>query len=417
MISIEDIEGNNVMIDSLIPLYTFGTDFISEKVELKTGEYRLTKFMVINPSGEVVFAAPVEGSPLAYLVNRPLPITFNIFPNQVTRIVPEVLAVGDHTPDQFGYANFGMQIIYPLHFWSICIIDNPLSMAPGLQLTTAKLTVYAENGWHYTFNLEAATNHLIIRGGSPVYYFLLEKEGYLPQKMGFTARQLMTTTKEYPLVLKIPWDSATVNLTRGLVAYYPFNGNADDQSGNNNKGTVYGATLTNDRFGKPNSAFIFDGDDDYIEINHSQSLNITKQITISFWVKFETDAPYYFPYHIIEKHDSWGFGQRNNEIGCIVITLTKEFYIWSKEDFGVSFEFNRFYHFVMAYDGSKLNLFVDGILKASTNANGSLIQNTNKVYISRYNFGGDYFFDGTLDDFRIYDRALTEQEISALYRE
>jgi hypothetical protein len=209
MISIEDMEGNNVMSDSLIPLYTFGADFISEKVELKTGEYRLTKFMVINPSGEVVFAAPVEGSPLAYLVNRPLPLTFSIFPDQVTRIVPEVLAVRDQTPDQFGYANFGIQIIMPLHFWAICILDNPLSMAPT-QLTTAKLTVYAENRWHYTFNLEAGTNHLIIRGGSPVYYFLLEKEGYMPQKMEFTARQLMTTTREYPLVLKIPWDSTII---------------------------------------------------------------------------------------------------------------------------------------------------------------------------------------------------------------
>jgi len=95
MISIEDMEGNDVMSDSLIPLYTFGTDFISEKVELMIGQYKLTKFMVIDPSGDVVYAAPAAGSPLAYLVNRSLPLTFNIFSNQVTRIVPEVLAVGD----------------------------------------------------------------------------------------------------------------------------------------------------------------------------------------------------------------------------------------------------------------------------------------------------------------------------------
>ena len=210
MISIADIEGNEVICDSLIPLFTFGTDFVSEILELRTGGYKLTKFMVINPSGEVVFAAPVEGAPLAYLVNRPLPLTFNIYSDQVTRIIPEVLAIEDQTPDQFGYANFGMQIIMPLHFWAICIIDNPLSMAPGLQITTAKLTVYDANRWHYTFNLDAASNHLIIRGGSPIYYFLLEKEGYMPQKMEFTARQLMTATKEYPLVLKIPWDSTVI---------------------------------------------------------------------------------------------------------------------------------------------------------------------------------------------------------------
>jgi hypothetical protein len=79
-------------------------------------------------------------------------------------------------------------------------------MRPTL-LTNAKLTVFADNGWRYTFRLEATLNHLIIRGGSDIYYFLLEKEGYMPQRMQFTAKELIETTKENPLVLKIPWDS------------------------------------------------------------------------------------------------------------------------------------------------------------------------------------------------------------------
>ena len=67
MISVVDMGGNAVFTDKLIPLYTFGTSFISENVEIKTGEFKLTKFMVINPSGAVVYAAPMAGSPLAYL--------------------------------------------------------------------------------------------------------------------------------------------------------------------------------------------------------------------------------------------------------------------------------------------------------------------------------------------------------------
>jgi hypothetical protein len=77
-------------------------------------------------------------------------------------------------------------------------------MAPT-QITTAKLTIYAPNGWHYTFALEAAINHLVIRGGSEVYDFVLEKEGYPARKMRFGAKDLLATTKENPLVLKIPW--------------------------------------------------------------------------------------------------------------------------------------------------------------------------------------------------------------------
>lgn len=208
LISVEDMNGNAIITDKLIPLYIFGTGFTSENVEIKAGEFKLTKFMVINPAGEVIYAAPVKGSPLAYLVTKPLPVTFNIFPNQVTKILPEVLAVGDQTPDKFGYASFVVQIIKPLEFWTMCVLDpgNPMIMAP-IQITNAKLTVYAADGWHYTFKLEAAVNHLIIRGGSEIYTFILEKEGFETQKLQFSARELMATTKENPLILKISWFS------------------------------------------------------------------------------------------------------------------------------------------------------------------------------------------------------------------
>ncbi|MCX6253572.1 MAG: hypothetical protein NTV31_03745, partial [Bacteroidia bacterium] len=202
LVSVEDLNGNPVLSDSLIPLYTFGTDYVSEDVELKAGEFRLNKFMVINPAGKVVYAAPVAGSPLAYLVNRPLPLNFNIYPDKVTKILPEVLAVGDQSPDQFGYASFGMQIIKPLIFWTVCILDDSLVLSPT-QMTQANLTVYADScDWHYTFKLEAAVNRLVIRAGSETYTFILEKEGYLPQKMQFSTKDLLATSKEYPLVLK-----------------------------------------------------------------------------------------------------------------------------------------------------------------------------------------------------------------------
>jgi len=206
MVSIEDMEGKSVVSDSLIPVYAFGAGFTSENVELQTGDYNLTKFLVINPSGTVIYASPIKGSPLAYLANVPLPLNFSIRADFVTTVAPEVLLVGDQTPGQFGYANFGMQVVKPLDFWTICILDCPVCMRPT-ELTTAKLTVFASNGWHYTFKLEAAHNHLIIRGGSDIYYFLLEKEGFLPQKMRFTAAALRAATKENPLILKIPWDS------------------------------------------------------------------------------------------------------------------------------------------------------------------------------------------------------------------
>lgn len=204
MVSIEDMSGKPVMTDKMIPVYAFGPGFISEKIEIESGEYNLTKFIVIDPSGQVIYASPVEGSPLAYIANDPLPIYFSVIPDQVTNVAPEVIVVGNYTPGDFGYANFGAHIIKPLEFYAICYLDNPLIMAPT-QITDAKLTVYSNDGWYYSFNLKPEVNHLIIRGGSDFYTFVLEKDGYVSQTFQFSARELLNSTKENPLGLKIPW--------------------------------------------------------------------------------------------------------------------------------------------------------------------------------------------------------------------
>ena len=72
--------------------------------------------------------------------------------------------------------------------------------------------------------------------------------------------------------------------TNGLVGYWGFNGNANDQSGNSNNGTVNGATLTTDRFGNSNSAYNFDGVNDYIRcINPGPSGSTSR--SVCFWMK------------------------------------------------------------------------------------------------------------------------------------
>ena len=70
-----------------------------------------------------------------------------------------------------------------------------------------------------------------------------------------------------------------------LISYYPFNGNANDETGKGHTGTVTGAQLTIDRFGKANSAYSFDGSGDIIEISDAPDLHITSKITLCSWVK------------------------------------------------------------------------------------------------------------------------------------
>ena len=74
---------------------------------------------------------------------------------------------------------------------------------------------------------------------------------------------------------------AQVNLQEGLVAYYPFNENANNKSGNNNDGVVNGTALTIDKFANSNAAYSFDGVDDFIEIEDKLNFNFSQPITIS----------------------------------------------------------------------------------------------------------------------------------------
>jgi hypothetical protein len=78
-------------------------------------------------------------------------------------------------------------------------------------------------------------------------------------------------------------------LSDGLVAYYPFNGNANDESGNGHNGIVNGtgATLTNDRFGNANKAYSFNGTGSYIRVNVNTADWFYNDFSITVWVNFK----------------------------------------------------------------------------------------------------------------------------------
>lgn len=289
---------------------------------------------------------------------------------------------------------------------------QPRSALLGGTITNNGNTVITERGVYVAGNLSVTGQKIPVGSGDGSFSKVIDE--FIPERTYYVTAYAINLAGEgrgEQISFTTPPEQQ-IPVNNGLVAYYPFNGNANDASGNNNNGTVYGATPTVDRKGNPNSAFLFDGLDDYIAINHSASLNMSQQISISFWVKFETSAPYYYPYHIIEKFGCWGTGQRENDLNWGIETANGAF-----NNFTLNYSFNRYYHIVQVYDGTKIYTYCDGALKGSANANGLLKQNTNRVYISRYNNGGDYFFDGILDDFRIYNRALTQEEVSALYKE
>jgi hypothetical protein len=201
-------------------------------------------------------------------------------------------------------------------------------------------------------------------------------------------------------------DCATISadLNNGLVAYYPFSGNANDESGNGNHGTVFGATLTTDRFGNANSAYSFDGVDDYINVPHSPSLDIApySSVTITAWV-FRTSPASLM--HVVGKRGGCGGGDGFYQLPIGGGAIPSE-----------DVPLNTWTHltFTQDYDSDTIDLFVDGaIVLTATGYRSWNVSSTAPLKIGTS--GTCVGFGGAIDEVKVYYRALSASEIQAIF--
>lgn len=215
-----------------------------------------------------------------------------------------------------------------------------------------------------------------------------------------------------------------------LIAFFPFNGNAHDESGNGNHGTVSGAILAEDRFGNKDRAYSFDGKDDFIDIGLPL---VSGDFTISFWLKSN--------------------GRQNQfavpiSQGCMAyrgfnFTFTKGLYngftwgtwrrkinpdspwgksAWYTLDFHFQKDINTdfaWHHLATTQAGDTIKIFRDGKNQGKV-SNFPINYGSFDFNIGRASGNRDFkhrSFNGLIDDVRIYNRALTEEEIQALYKE
>jgi hypothetical protein len=215
--------------------------------------------------------------------------------------------------------------------------------------------------------------------------------------------------------------SITINTTvlpEGLVAYYPFNGNAHDVSGNGNHGIVDGATLTIDRFDSLNSAYNFDGVDDGIIIPNSTTLsvdNFQAGYTITAWVRLTTLPS---SYEVIVEKGNFAFCLRtgghhqyeachnsNGVSGCLTTGFNVSPGVWSS----IAVTWN-------AATGD-WKMYLNGSPGSYTGKMYSLgaTPEDGMIAIGRDSSQNRWYFNGIIDDVRIFNRALSASEIAALY--
>ncbi len=216
-------------------------------------------------------------------------------------------------------------------------------------------------------------------------------------------------------IQNITFSSSTID---SLVAYYPFNGNAYDESGHGNNGTVSGATLITDRYNQSDKAYLFDASMDYINIPDAPSFDFTtsKQLTINFWFKYSSAG-------VIM--DKMGPGGSSDDEFDISVGSTNKLYITINGLSGTNHQIisnqtltpNTWYFVSWVWNGSssKNQLYINGQIDVDVSTSITQTQNTNiSLRFGQAPHGGASF-NGTLDEVRIYKKALSQQEILFLF--
>ena len=207
--------------------------------------------------------------------------------------------------------------------------------------------------------------------------------------------------------------------SNGIVAFWPFSGNANDATGNGNNGTVNGAILTTDRFGGGSGAYYFNNTvaaNSYIQLNvNTTAINTSGAMTLSFWINRVGNG--YLGSRAME------FGSCSNCAGQILVTwanlnsLQVRHYVTATQyvsDTITTATNNVWYNIVYTNDGTTAKFYLNGSL-VETEPSPAAAQLLGSAAFGRMNHPAYDAFNGDLDDIGLWSRALTPCEVNNLY--
>ena len=216
------------------------------------------------------------------------------------------------------------------------------------------------------------------------------------------------------------WNFAT---SIGLISWWKFDegeGSIAYDSAGENHGTIHGPTWT---AGQINSALSFDGMDDYVDIPYDASLDIdaSEGITLSVWIKLNSYPTGSDSGPIFGLYDSTGAGTKNYL--ALAKSINGNVISWDQYPPSGGFitsikpDLDKWYHVAVVQDSSHRAIYINGTLDVSDNVPETYQGNTpDTIRIGNRADLAPYYFHGTIDDVRIYDKALSAEEIGQLYQ-
>ena len=253
------------------------------------------------------------------------------------------------------------------------------------------------------------------------YFYHQSRAAMTVNKSGLTSVKLNTAG-----LTSVKINASQANkLTSGLIGYWTFDGQdtswtsatagttADKSPVGTNTGTFANMSQsTSPAIGKVGQGMYFDGSDDYVTIPNSTSLNTingTDKISIAMWVKYN---PGYTPYEgILFRGYTWEFRRQGetNLTWWLKIEGT-----WPKGGGVNTITTNQWHHIVGTYNGSQMIVYVDGNNgTVVSTVSGNISATTASLFLGSE--GSSNFFDGSIDEVRVYNRALSQSEITELY--
>ena len=202
IVTIENEKGEKIYDTKKIELYRFNESLISEPISLDISDkqYKLTQFLVLDTDNNVIYCTPLTNSSLAYLVTNPLPISFSVNKNQVTKITPEVIS--SSSVDASGYGTFDFNIIETINLKTCVQIMDTITNSR--KLTNAEISITCNDTIvQYFDSINAVISTLIVKDGYADYTITASKRGYETQRIKLSKAEIKTYSGN-PLILYLP---------------------------------------------------------------------------------------------------------------------------------------------------------------------------------------------------------------------
>ncbi len=397
--------GNNV-VD-----YHYGYNF--------NGKLRIKSLGTVDTLVQFNQQVPVYSS----IENATLPATFNWYVNGTLAGSSSDSTFIWTVPQVAGQYKFLLKVKSD----TVSVKDSILfNVVPHIAIPPVVTGITLDSAWYHTGKVATLICHATNAGGgtlnyqwsvpagsivdqmdSLIHWRAPQTDGLLQIACAVTNSDVLTTTVQQPVLVKKTSTGVT-----GTLAYYPFDGDVKDYSGNGRNATLLGALPTVDERGQANKAYLFTTSSDVVYVNNDAGLNFQNQITLSFWVKLSalTQESYVLSHGSYEER--WKVSVlQNGKLRWTVKTTT------STKDLDSSFPLSlgQFYHFAVAYTGYSMELYADGELDTFLADSGPMSIADKEVTFGKKDLStGSYHLNGTLDEVRIYDQALAPNEIATL---